>query len=151
MANDHANETHQGLREQLQAAEAGGGSGAGMSRQATAFGGRLALLVGILVALYMLTVVYIYPQHNPWLTTASTLAFVVGIVGTVRWHEARRRASSPGWSKRYSLAFAISAGLFGLGVALLDMTDIRAWWLWVPYALLTALPLATIRIWPGAK
>jgi hypothetical protein len=151
MANEHVNETHQSLRAQLQAAEAGGGSGAGMSREAAQAGGRFALLVGLLVALYLLTVVYIYPQENPWLTTATTVAFIAGMVGTVRWHESRRRASSLGWSKRYSVAFAISAGLFGAGIALLDMTDLRAWWLWVPYAVLTALPLAAIRFRPGAK
>jgi hypothetical protein len=108
-------------------------------------------MVGTLVALYLLVVVYVYPQRNAWLNAVATAAFVAAMVGTVRWHERRRRASSPGWSRRYSVAFALSVGLFGAGIALLDMTDNRAWWLWVPYAVLTALPLATSRLWRGAR
>lgn len=151
MTNHHADEVPSSLHEQLQAAEAGGGAGAGIARQAGLFGGRFALFMGGFIALYLLVVVYIYPQRIGWLTALATVAFVAGIVGTARWHAARRRASSIGWSQRYSLAFAVAAGLFGAGIALLDMTDNREWWLWVPYAALTALPLATFRLWPGTK
>jgi hypothetical protein len=107
--------------------------------------------MGILVALYLLVVVYVYPQRDAWLNTVATVAFVACIVGTVRWHERQRRASSRGWSKRYSVAFALTLGLYGAGIALLGMTDIRGWWLWLPYAVLTALPLATAGLWRGAK
>jgi hypothetical protein len=151
MTNHHADEVPSSLHEQLQAAEAGGGAGAGIARQAGLFGGRFALFMGGFIALYLLVVVYIYPQRIGWLTALATVAFVAGTVGTARWHATRRRASSIGWSQRYSLAFAVAAGLFGAGIALLDMTDNREWWLWVPYAALTALPLATFRLWPGTK
>lgn len=151
MNNEPASEAHQNFREQLQAAEAGGGGGARISREAASSAGRFALMVGTLMGLYLLVVVYIYPQHIGWLNAAATAAFVVAMVGTVRWHEARRRASSPGWAKRYSVAFAITAGLFGAGIALLDMTDNRAWWLWLPYAVVTALPLAASGLWRGTR
>jgi hypothetical protein len=151
MTSEHAGEAQQNLRDQLQAAEAGGGGGARLSRSAALFGGRYALMVGTLLALYLIVVVYVYPQRNAWLTAVATAAFVGCMVGTVRWHERRRRASSLGWSKRYSVAFALSAGLFGAGITLLDMTDNRAWWLWVPYSVLTALPLATSGLWRGAR
>ncbi|MDR7081926.1 hypothetical protein J2X01_001211 [Arthrobacter ginsengisoli] len=145
------NEAHPNLHEQLEAAEAGGGGGARISRSADLFGGRFALMIGTLMALYLLVVVYIYPQRSVWLSAVATAAFVAGMVATVRWHAVRRRASSIGWSNRYSLAFAVTAGLFGAGIALLEMTDNRAWWLWIPYAALTALPLATSRLWRGTK
>jgi hypothetical protein len=151
MTNNHADEVPSNLHEQARAAEAGGGAGAGIASQAGLFGGRFALLMGGLIALYLLVVVYIYPRHIAWLTAVATVALIAGIFATARWHAAHRRASSLGWSKRYSLAFAISAGLFGAGIALLDMTDNREWWLWVPYAALTAVPLATFRLWPGAR
>jgi hypothetical protein len=149
MSNDHAAEAQQDLRDQLQAAEAGGGGGARLSRSAATFGGRHALIMGTLVALYLLVVVYVYPQRSTWLNAVAMVAFVACMVGTVRRYERRRRASSLGWSKRYSAAFAFSVGLFGAGIALLDTTDDRAWWLWVPYAVLTALPLATAGLWRG--
>jgi phosphatidylglycerophosphate synthase len=151
MTNDHAGEVRQNLRDQLQAAESGGGGGERLSRSAALFGRRYALLMGTLVALYLLVVVYVYPQRNAWLNVVATVAFVACMVGTVRWHERRRRASSRGWTKRYSIAFALTLGLYGVGVALLGTTDNRAWWLWLPYAVLTALPLATAGLWRGAK
>jgi phosphatidylglycerophosphate synthase len=151
MTNDHAGEVQQNLRDQLQAAESGGGGGERLSRSAALFGRRYALLMGTLVALYLLVVVYVYPQRNAWLNVVATVAFVACMVGTVRWHERRRRASSRGWTKRYSIAFALTLGLYGVGVALLGTTDNRAWWLWLPYAVLTALPLATAGLWRGAK
>jgi phosphatidylglycerophosphate synthase len=151
MTNNQAGEAEQNLRDQLRAAEAGGGGGDRLSRSAARSGGRFALTVGILVALYFLVVVYVYPQRNAWLNVIATAAFVVSMVGTVRWHERRRRASSLGWSKRYSAAFASTVGLYGAGIALLATTDDRAWWLWLPYAVLTALPLATAGLLRGAK
>ena len=132
------------LGAQLRAAEAGGSGGARISRSADLAGGRHAVVVAILLALYLLVVVYVYPREILWLDVAATTAFVAAIVGANRWHERRRRASSRGWARRYSAGFAVSALLFGLGVALLDMTDSRAAWLWVPYAAVTALPLVAV-------
>ena len=132
------------LGAQLRAAEAGGSGGARISRSADLAGGRHAVVVAILLALYLLVVVYVYPREILWLDVAATVAFVAAIVGANRWHERRRRASSRGWARRYSAGFAVSALLFGLGVALLDMTDSRAALLWVPYAAATALPLVAV-------
>jgi phosphatidylglycerophosphate synthase len=151
MTDNQAGEARQNFREQLQAAEAGGHGGARLSRSAARFGGRYALMVGALVALYLLVVVYVYPQRNTWWDVVTTVSFVACMVGTVRWHERRRQASSRGWSKRYAVTFALTLGLYGAGVALLGMTDNRAWWLWLPYAVVTALPLATAGLWRGAR
>ena len=129
------------LHEQLLAAEAGGGGGARISRAAKSLGGRYAVLTGTLVAAYLLVVVYVYPQHNVWLSLVATAVFVVALVASCRWYARTRRASSPGWARRYSVAFALTAGLFGAGIALLDFTADRSWWLWVPYAAATAVPL----------
>lgn len=141
MNNDRVGHVNQNLHEQLLAAEAGGGGGVRISRAAEALGGRYAMLMAAQVAAYLLVVVYVYPQHNMWLNIVATVAFVVALVATCRWYARTRRASSPGWPRRYSVAFAVTAGLFGAGIALLDITGNRSWWLWVPYAAVTALPL----------
>jgi peptidoglycan/LPS O-acetylase OafA/YrhL len=141
MNNDRVTSVNDTLREQLLAAETGDGGGLRISRAADALGARYAILMAAQIAAYLLVVVYLYPQQNTWLSISATAAFVVGLVATCRWYARSRQASSPGWPRRYSIAFAVTAGLFGAGIALLDVTGNRDWWLWVPFAALTAVPL----------
>jgi hypothetical protein len=136
-----SDETRHSLHEQLQAAESGGNGGARISRFADLAGGRYACAMAALISLYLLVVAYVYPQEILWLDLTTTAAFVAGIVGTCIGYGRRRRASSLGWSKRYSAGFAFSIGLFAVGVALLDSADARPAWLWIPYAAMTGLPL----------
>jgi hypothetical protein len=74
-----------------------------------------------LVALYLLVVVYVYLRDILWLNIAAAV-FVAGMVGTCVTY-GRRSASRLGWSRRYSVGFSFSALIFGLGMALLDLTD----------------------------
>jgi hypothetical protein len=147
MSKDRVSHLEGRLREQLLAAETGDGGGVRISRAAEVLGGRYATLMAVQIAAYLLVVVYVYPQGNAWLSIAVTAAFVIGLVATCRWYARSRQASSPGWPRRYSVAFAVTAGLFGAGVALLDFTENRQWWLWVTYAGVTALPLLVAGLW----
>ena len=151
MTLEFSQESYDKLREQVTAAERGRGGGAQISRSADRFGGRFASVMAVLLAAYLLVVVYVYSMNIAWLDVAVTAAIVVAVVGACLWHRRQRRASSRGWARRYSIGFALSAGLFGLGIALVDITDSRALWLWLPYALLTALPLVTAGILRGAR
>ena len=144
-------ESNGNLHEQLSAAEQGGSGGARISRSADRFGGRYAAIMAFLVAAYLLVVVYVYPRNIAWLDITVTAAFVACTVGASLWHGRRRRASSRGWAKRYRVAFALSAGLYGLGIALAEMTDTRALWFWLPYSLLTALPLVVAGLLRGTR
>lgn len=141
MATDHSHESRADLDEQLRAARTGGIGGARLARSADLAGGRYAAAMATFVALYLLVVAYIYPQDILWLDLAATAVFAAGMVGTCVTYGRRRRASGLGWSRRYSVGFALSALLFGLGLVLLDLTDTRDAWLWIPYALATGLPL----------
>ena len=148
------NESHEyrdTLHEQLSAAEQGGSGGARISRSANRFGGRYATIMAFLLALYLLVVVYVYPRNIVWLDITVTAAFVVSMVGTNLWYGRRRRGSSRGWTRRYQVAFALSIGLFGLGLALADMTDTRSLLLWLPYSVLTALPLVAVGLLRGTR
>lgn len=148
------NESHEyrdTLQAQLSAAERGAGGGARVSRSADRFGGRYAAIMAFLIAAYLLVVVYVYPRNILWLDITLTAVYVVSTVGACVWHERRRRASSRGWAKRYKVAFTFSAGLFGLGLVLADVTDTRALWLWLPYSLLTALPLIAAGLLRGTR
>lgn len=135
----------------MRAAEAGGAGGARISRSAELSGGRYAAVMAAVVALYLLVVIHVYPQRVLWLDILVTAAFAAGRVSATLLHERRRRAASLGWARRYSVAFALSAGLFGLGVALSGMTDSRSAWLWVPYAAVTALPLVASALMRGSR
>ena len=141
METNHSPEPHLDLDDQLQAARAGGIGGERLARTADIAGGRYAATTATLVALYLLVVVYIYPQDIVWLNIAATAAFTAGMAGTCRSYGRRRRASGLGWSRRHSAGFALTALLFGLGVALQGMTDVRDACLWIPYAAATGLPL----------
>lgn len=144
MTTEPFHESRPNLDEQLRAAESGEMGGARLARSADRAGARYAGMMAALVALYLLVVVYVYPRDILWLDIATTAAFVAGTTGTCIGYGRRRQASGLGWSKRYSSAFALSTLLFGLGVVLMDLTDSRAAWLWIPYAVLTALPLLTV-------
>ncbi|HEY9478094.1 MAG TPA: hypothetical protein VIQ26_06635 [Microbacteriaceae bacterium] len=144
-------ESHDKLHEQLSAAEQGGSGGARISRSASRFGGRYAAIMASLLASYLLVVVYVYPRRIAWLDITVTAAFVVSMVGANLWYGRRRRGSSRGWARRYQVAFAFSVGLFGLGLALADMMDTRSLWLWLPYSVLTALPLVAVGLLRGTR
>ena len=148
---NESHESYDKLHEQLSAAKQGGSGGARISRSADRFGGRYAAIVALLLASYLLVVVYIYPRHIAWLDITVTAAFVASMVAANLWHGRRRRASSRGWARRYQVAFVVSAGLFGLGLALAGMTDARSLWLWLPYSLLTALPLVSVGLLRGTR
>ena len=141
MTNAPSPESHPSLDEQLRAAEAGDSGGARIARSAGLAGARYAAIMATLVALYLLIVVYVYPRDILWLSITATAVFVAGMVGTCVTYGRRRSASGLGWSRRYSVGFAFSALIFGLGMALLDLTDSRAAGLWIPYAAVTGLPL----------
>ncbi|MGM0930576.1 MAG: hypothetical protein ACQEXN_12820 [Actinomycetota bacterium] len=141
MSTNHSQESRPDLDEQLRAAQAGGIGGARLARSADLAGGRYAAVMASLIGLYLLVVVYVYPQNVLWLDITATAVFVVGMVGTCVSYSLRRRASGRGWSKRYSLGFALSVLLFGLGMVLLELTDVREAWLWIPYDVATGLPL----------
>ena len=141
MTNASSHESHPSLDEQLRAAEAGGSGGARIARSARLAGARYAAMMATLVALYLLMVVYVYPRDILWMSIVATAVFVGGMVGTCVLYGRRRSASGLGWSRRYSVGFAFSALIFGLGMALLDLTDSRAAGLWIPYAAVTGLPL----------
>jgi peptidoglycan/LPS O-acetylase OafA/YrhL len=160
MATDHFPEFRPDLDEQLRAAETGGIGGARLARSADLAEARYAATMATLVALYLLVVVYIYPQEILWLDLATTAAFTAGLVGTCRSYGRRRRASGLGWSRRYSAGFVLSSLLFGLGLVLLGLTESRDAWLWFPYAAATGVPLMAgvsdrlpggFRAWCGWK
>jgi hypothetical protein len=130
-----------GWQDQLNAAAAGGGSGSGVSRKAHRLGSFYAGAVGLLIAAFLLVVVYLYPTHILWLEIPVTVAISAALIASCLWYRNERRASSPGWAKTYARSFTLSMTLYVVGVALSASLSQDAFWFWLPYAVLTALPL----------
>ena len=127
--------------DQLRAADIGGGGGAEISRSAEWVGGAYAIAIGLLIAAFLLVVVYVYPTRIPWLIISVTITFFAGITIAIIWYQRQRRASSRGWTKRYSVGFALTIMFYAVGNALAGSIDLREIWFWLPYAVLTALPV----------
>jgi hypothetical protein len=97
--------------------------------------------VGLLIAAFLLVVVYLYPTHILWLEIPVTVAISAALIASCLWYRNERRASSPGWAKTYARSFTLSMTLYVVGVALSASLSQDAFWFWLPYAVLTALPL----------
>lgn len=129
------------VEEQLQAADFGGGRGSDLSRSARRVSGFFTAVLGASIALFLLAVVYVYPTHLLWLVITVTVLYGLGIVSACVWFQRARRASNPGWSRRYSAGLALTMAFYAIGVALSVATDWRTPWFWLPYAVVTATPV----------
>ena len=148
MTNDTNNEpSGNSVHDQLRAAELGGGGGAGISRSADRIGGVYGIAIGLLVAAFLLVVIYVYPARILWLSVSVTIAFSAGIIIAIILYQRLRRASSRGWTRRYSTGVALTMMFYAVGNALAGSIDPREFWFWLPYAVLTALPVV-IGSWP---
>lgn len=137
------------FRDQLRAAELGGGRGSVISRSARRQSGFFTVILGVSVALFLLAVVYVYPTHVLWMVIAVTVLYAAGIGSVCIWFMRAKRASSRGWTKRYTLGLSLTMSLYAIGVAFTVSTDWRTAWFWVPYALLTATPVIVAGVAPG--
>lgn len=140
----------QDFQDQLQAAAFGGGRGSDISRSARRLSGFFTAILGASVALFLLAVVYVYPSHVLWLIITVTALYAAGIGSACIWFQRARRASSRGWTRRYTVGIALTMSLYAIGVALTVGTDWRTAWFWVPYALLTAAPVVVAGMVRGS-
>ena len=135
--------------ELLTAAEYGSGAGNGIARAAAVNDGAFAITLAVLIASFLLAVEYVFPSGNLLLMYGSVALYGVGVVAIVLWNQRRRRASRPGWSRRYGAGFAITMALYAIGVALSVAPEPSSLAFWLPYTLLTAAPLVLAALWRG--
>jgi hypothetical protein len=138
-------------QELITAANRGSGVGKRIAREAAINDGAFAVTLAVLIASFLLAVEYVFPSGNLVLMYGSVAIYGVGVVAVVLWNQRRRRASRPGWSKRYAAAFAITMAFYAIGVALSVSPEPSGLVFWLPYALLTAAPLVIAAIWRGGR
>lgn len=135
--------------ELMTAAERGSGFGQRIARDAAVSDGAFAITLAVLIASFLLAVEFVFPSGNLLLMYGSVALYGVGVVAVVLWNQRRRRASSPGWSRRYAAGFAITMALYAVGVALSVAAEPSSIAFWIPYALLTGVPLVIAALWRG--
>ena len=152
MASEKSSE-HDGnsARDQLRAAAVGGSAGTVIAQTADRTARVFASVIGILLAGYLLVVVYVYPTRITWLIAITTAVYVAGIIAIILWFQRRRQASAHGWNMRYLVGFAFSISLYCAGTILFGVIDIHALWFWLPYAGATALPLIVAGAWRATR
>jgi hypothetical protein len=137
--------------ELLNAADRGSGVGQRLARDAAINDGAFAITLAVLIASFLLAVEYVFPSGNLVLIYGSVAIYGIGVVAVVLWNQRRRRASRPGWSKRYGAGFAITMAFYAIGVALSVSLEPSSLTFWVPYALVTAAPLVIAALWSDRK
>ena len=137
--------------ELMTAADHGSGSGQRIARNAAINDGALAITLAVLIASFLLAVEYVFPSRNPVLMYGAVAIYGIGVIAIVLWYQRRRRASRPGWSRRYGSGFAISMAFYGIGVALSVSAEPDSLAFWLPYAALTAAPLIIAALWKGRR
>lgn len=137
--------------ELIAAADRGTGSGQRIARDAAVNDGAFTITLAALIASFLLAVEYIFPSENLLLMFGSVALYGVGVVAVLLWNQRRRRASRPGWSRRYGAGFAITMALYAVGVALSVAEEPSSIAFWLPYAVLTAAPLVIAGLWTGRR
>lgn len=135
----------------LGAAEAGTRAGSSVSRSTAGVERGFAVVLGICVALFLLSGVYIYPLGNVPLTVAVTAVYVTAIAGAIVVFARVRRGSSAGWNRRYVVGFIATMMLYTGGIVIHSLTDATTPLLWAPYAIATALPVIVASVVRSAR
>ena len=133
-------------RELLEAASAADESGAVVAREGSKAIAVVEISIGVLVALFLLAAVYIFPSDNIVAIVLSIFGYTIGILVTVFAYNRFRVAAGYGATRRYLVALSLSMGIFAVGVASTFLVKITTPVLWIPVAILVAAPLVIAGI-----
>jgi len=128
-------------RELLDAAGTGDQSGSRISESGRRTNVVFSTVLGLVIALFLLGVVYVYPTDDLVPIILVTVGYAIGILASVLIFNRVRRSASLGWQRRYVTGLSISMSLFFIGVALTFLVTITTPLFWVPFAVLVTVPL----------
>jgi peptidoglycan/LPS O-acetylase OafA/YrhL len=127
--------------EQLRAIDAGSTAGIGIGRAGKVHDALYGTAVGVLIAGMLAVVVFVYPTHVPWLIGPSTVLYGVGIGVAAAIYRMRRKGTSRLTAQRYRIGFLGTISLYAIGVVLSVLGLALSIWFWVPYIVVTSLPM----------
>ncbi|GMA26902.1 hypothetical protein [Arenivirga flava] len=132
------------LAAQLAAADAAQGAGGGLAAADRRRTRVLGATIGLSTAALLLLTVYVPVD-------VSLVGWVAGMVGygivlavVITWYTRTRRAVARGFSLQYGLGLGGTMLLYMLGIVSSTAVEARDWWIWVPAAVLVALPSTLI-------
>jgi peptidoglycan/LPS O-acetylase OafA/YrhL len=131
--------------EQLRAVDAGSTAGNEIGRAGKTHDALYGTTIGVLIAAMLAVVVFVYPTHALWLVGPSTVLYGVGVGVLGAVYRMRRKGTSRITAQRYRVGFFSTMALYVIGVALSVVLDARSAalppWFWLPYVVVTALPM----------
>ena len=132
------------LAAQLAAVESAHGVGEGLAAVDRVRTRVLGAVIGIATAGLLLVTAYLP-------VTVSLVGFMSGMIGyalvigvVIGWYLRSRRATARGFSTRYAIGLGGTMLLYVLGVIAATVVEARDWWIWVPAAVLVALPAVIV-------
>jgi hypothetical protein len=140
------NSTTNDAQRLLDAASHAESSGAAIARRSGRGIGIMSIAIGVLVAYFLIAVVYIFPTENLALIIGSVVIYTIGICASVFTYNHLRVASGTGATNRYMVGLSFTMGLFCIGVALSFIIDVTTPLLWAPFSLAVAAPLIATGI-----
>ena len=104
----------------------------------------LGAVIGVATAGLLLVTAYLP-------VTVSLIGFMGGMIGyaivislVIAWYLRSRRATARGFSTRYAVGLGGTMLLYVIGVIAATVVEARDWWIWVPAAVLVALPAVIV-------
>ncbi len=132
------------LAAQLAAADAAQGAGGGLAAADRRRTRVLGATIGLATAGLLLLTVYVPVDVNLVGWTAGMLGYGIVLAAVITWYTRTRRAVARGFSLRYAIGLGGTMLLYVLGIIAAVAVEARDWWIWLPAAVLVALPSALI-------
>lgn len=132
------------LAAQLAAADAAQDAGGGLAAADRRRTRVLGATIGLATAALLLLTVYVPVDVSLLGWAAGMLGYGVVLAAVITWYTRRRRAVARGFSLRYALGLGGTMLLYVAGIIASVAIEARDWWIWVPAAVLVALPSALI-------
>jgi hypothetical protein len=127
----------------LGAADAATERGDAVGRRAR-LGTALSVAIGCLVGAFLLAGVYVLPNTTWQGAAAVSGAYLVGIVASTTLYTVFRRVTPTGWLRRFHRGLTVTVGVFLVALALSFLVPERSLLLWIPLAVLAALPVTIL-------
>ncbi len=132
------------LAAQLAAADAARGAGSGLADADRRRTRVLGATIGLATAGLLLLTVYVPVDVSLVGWMSGMLAYGAVLVAVILWYTRTRRAVARGFSLRYALGLGGTMLLYVIGIIAAVAVEARDWWIWVPAAVLVALPSVLI-------
>ena len=105
-------------------------------------GSVLSISLGVLVSVFLLASVYLFPMATGQEALIMSLSYAAGIIIVTTVYNVFRRLTPMGWNERYRRGLMVTMGIFFVALALSFLVSERSPLLWIPLAVAAAIPVS---------